>query len=121
MNMKVITVYDKKDIDNTGEVGSVKIYGVTKKLFRFIFNSDSKYFDEFPNSIFTLLYYKNDTFSDVLISVDEFKECEVYKNYNNGVYDIAFKTKSSYNTDEMNKIRSSRINSFLQDDNEDLG
>lgn len=114
--MKIISLYEGKDVESFGLVGLVKTSGSIKKIKKIVFVPESKYLNKLPKSIFTIILYKNDTFSDTLVGMERLSGCEVLKMKNGGLeVDIGFTEKEEFNTDEMNKVRSSRIGLFLQD------
>lgn len=118
--MKIVSLYEEKDIENSGLVGSAKLSGITKQIKRIVFKPESKQIGKIPKTKFDMLIYKQDILSNTMVGVDEYKNCDLLKDYNNGIVEIAFAERNSYNTDDIKKIRSSRIGLFLQDDeNED--
>lgn len=117
--MKVISLYEGKDVETSGVIGTVKSVGITKQLKRFVLKSDSKHKNDIPSVTFSLLLYKMDTFSDVLTGVERYNECELIRHFDSTVFEIAFKDQEFFNTDEMGKIRANRISLFLQDDDDE--
>lgn len=118
--MKIISLYDGKDVIQTGLIGTLKTSAGMKKIKKMIFDSSSTNIDTIPNSIFTLLLYKKDSFSDTIVGVERYLECQLVKKHTDNItLEVAFKTMEHFNTDNMNEIRSSRIALFLEDEDED--